>query len=85
VQVSRVDLDGRRIDFRLIHEGEGLVTRGGKDKELPRAAGSRDAPAGESASATGKRSSRKISEPDARSPKSASKSKDPGRKPRRRS
>jgi ribonuclease R len=89
VQVSRVDLDGRRIDFRLIHEGEGLVTRGGKDKELPRAAGSRDAPAGESASATGKRSSRKISEPDARSSKSASKSKstskDPGRKPRRRS
>ncbi|WP_296480385.1 ribonuclease R [Rhodoferax sp.] len=89
VQVSRVDLDGRRIDFRLIHEGEGTVSRGGKDKELSRAAGSRDATAGESASATGKRSSRKISEPDARSPKTASKSKstskDPGRKPRRRS
>ena len=24
VQVSRVDLDGRKIDFRLVHEGEGL-------------------------------------------------------------
>ncbi|MEO5659827.1 MAG: ribonuclease R [Polaromonas sp.] len=45
VQVSRVDLDGRKIDFRLIHEGEdkaGLVSRAMKDKaggstaELPR-------------------------------------------------
>ena len=85
VQVSRVDLDGRRIDFRLIHEGEGLVPRSGKDKELPRAAGGRDAPAGESAAAAGKRRARKISEPDGRSPKSVSKSKEPGRKPRRRS
>jgi len=53
VQVSRVDLDGRKIDFRLVHEGEdkaGLVSRAMKDKaggaaaELPlqdRAAGSR--------------------------------------------
>ncbi len=86
VQVSRVDLDGRRIDFRLIHEGEGLLARSGKDKELPRAAGSREAPAGESAGATGKRPSRKLSEPAARAPKkAASKSKEPGRKPRRRS
>jgi ribonuclease R len=30
VQVTRVDLDGRRIDFRLVHEGEGerLLARG---------------------------------------------------------
>ena len=43
VQVSRVDLDGRKIDFRLIHEGEdkaGQVGRAMKDKaggstELP--------------------------------------------------
>jgi ribonuclease R len=30
VQVSRVDLDGRRIDFRMVREGEGdrLLTRG---------------------------------------------------------
>jgi ribonuclease R len=32
VQVSRVDLDGRRIDFRLIVEGEGLLLRSAKDK-----------------------------------------------------
>ncbi|MEC5212224.1 ribonuclease R [Polaromonas sp. CG_9.5] len=35
VQVSRVDLDGRKIDFRLIHEGEdkaGQVSRAMKDK-----------------------------------------------------
>jgi ribonuclease R len=32
VQVSRVDLDGRKIDFRLVHEGEELVTRALKDK-----------------------------------------------------
>ena len=85
VQVSRVDLDGRRIDFRLIHEGEGLAARGGKDKELPRAAGSRDAPAGESANAAGKRRARKTSESGVRAPKSAGKSKEAGRKPRRRS
>ncbi|WP_374564237.1 ribonuclease R [Ideonella sp.] len=30
VQVSRVDLDGRKIDFRMVHEGEGdrLLSRG---------------------------------------------------------
>ena len=35
VQVSRVDLDGRKIDFRLVHEGEdkaGIVSRAMKDK-----------------------------------------------------
>lgn len=35
VQVSRVDLDGRKIDFRLVHEGEGkagLLGRAMKDK-----------------------------------------------------
>ncbi len=35
VQVSRVDLDGRKIDFRLVHEGEdkaGVVNRAMKDK-----------------------------------------------------
>ena len=37
VQVSRVDLDGRKIDFRLVHEGEELPARGGKDKGGSRA------------------------------------------------
>jgi ribonuclease R len=32
VQVSRVDLDGRKIDFRLVHEGENLLGRAMKDK-----------------------------------------------------
>ena len=40
VQVSRVDLDGRRIDFRLVREGDDLLVRAMKDK-----AGGRDAPA----------------------------------------
>ncbi len=35
VQVSRVDLDGRRIDFRLVNEGEERVARAMKDKGLP--------------------------------------------------
>ena len=44
VQVSRVDLDGRKIDFRLIHEGEALLAvtnramkdkTGGQTAELP--------------------------------------------------
>ncbi|MNS88155.1 Ribonuclease R [compost metagenome] len=32
VQVSRVDLDGRKIDFRLVREGEDLTSRAMKDK-----------------------------------------------------
>ncbi|TNF59328.1 MAG: ribonuclease R [Burkholderiales bacterium] len=32
VQVSRVDLDGRRIDFRLVGNGEDLVSRALRDK-----------------------------------------------------
>jgi ribonuclease R len=35
VQVSRVDLDGRRIDFRLVREGEELINRALRDKGLP--------------------------------------------------
>ena len=32
VQVSRVDLDGRRIDFRLVHEGQELPLRTGRER-----------------------------------------------------
>jgi ribonuclease R len=32
VQVSRVDLDGRKIDFRLVREGEEFMARALKDK-----------------------------------------------------
>jgi ribonuclease R len=31
IQVSRVDLDGRKIDFRLVRDGDDLLPRGGKD------------------------------------------------------
>jgi ribonuclease R len=34
VQVSRVDLDGRKIDFRLVRENEELLGRALKDKGL---------------------------------------------------
>jgi ribonuclease R len=36
VQVSRVDLDGRKIDFRLVREGEDLAVRAMKDKGAAR-------------------------------------------------
>jgi ribonuclease R len=32
VQVSRVDLDGRKIDFRLVREGEEFMARAMKEK-----------------------------------------------------
>ena len=32
VQVSRVDLDGRKIDFRLVHPGDVLLSRAMRDK-----------------------------------------------------
>lgn len=59
VQVSRVDLDGRKIDFRLIHEGEDLVNRAMRDKGAPAtgsepAKGSKKRPARKSKSKAGK-------------------------------
>jgi ribonuclease R len=39
VQVSRVDLDGRKIDFRLVREGEELLSRAMKDKGVGGSAG----------------------------------------------
>jgi ribonuclease R len=54
VQVSRVDLDGRKIDFRLVREGEELELRAMKDKGVAPGRG-----AGASAKAAGKRSAKK--------------------------
>jgi len=34
VQVSRVDLDGRKIDFRLVHPGDDLLPRAMREKGL---------------------------------------------------
>ena len=55
VQVSRVDLDGRRIDFRLVRDGEELLGRAMKDKGVEPRAGtskaSKKAPAKKAARA----------------------------------
>lgn len=97
VQVSRVDLDGRRIDFRLIHEGDKLTARAMKDKGVVREGRGAPAPSGTQEFVPLKRATRKIAEPLARSPRSpiqsvkagarqaAVKPKDKGKKPRRRS
>jgi ribonuclease R len=70
VQVSRVDLDGRRIDFRLVREGDDLLARSTKDKgpgrEAPIRSGGRDEPVPEVAGARG---ARKRTESDTRSRK----------------
>ena len=70
VQVSRVDLDGRRIDFRLVREGDDLLERATKDKGAAREGLTR-AGRGESAPDHAvARKSRKISEPLAKARKS---------------
>jgi ribonuclease R len=71
VQVSRVDLDGRKIDFRLIREGEELVPRAIKDKGLQREDHGRRKDDNHSESGIVKVTSRRISEPLARAPKPA--------------
>ncbi len=53
VQVSRVDLDGRKIDFRLVREGEELAGRGARDK------GGGGSSSGAPAKASAKRAGRK--------------------------
>jgi len=58
VQVSRVDLDGRKIDFRLVREGEELVSRAMKDKGVPAGTG-RGAP-GVPAKSSTKRAAKKV-------------------------
>ena len=70
VQVSRVDLDGRRIDFRLVREGDDLLARAMKDKGVgrdvaPRSGGRDDAVS----EVPGPRSARQRAEPGARSRK----------------
>jgi ribonuclease R len=65
VQVSRVDLDGRRIDFRLMPEGEVLAQRPVKDK--PDMAQVRTLESEVDVELQGRRS-RKMAEPLSRSP-----------------
>jgi ribonuclease R len=68
VQVSRVDLDGRKIDFRLVREGEELLNRALKDKGVPNG-GPRG---GASSKSAGKRAAKKSA--DTKSPIQALKS-----------
>jgi ribonuclease R len=96
VQVSRVDLDGRRIDFRLVQEGAGLVSKAMKDKGLGRESEGRFAKQDAATGLPPKRGQRKISEPLVPVPKPSPlgakaaprspgvKAKDKSKKPRRR-
>jgi ribonuclease R len=96
VQVSRVDLDGRRIDFRLVQDGQAVTSRGMKDKGVVREGGNLADLEARPTGAPPKRTTRKISEPLARAPRSAApvaktgarsatvKNKDKAKKPRRR-
>lgn len=97
VQVSRVDLDGRRIDFRLVREGDELTVRALRDKGLTHEAA--EEPRGVPRKASAKRAAKKVSDAGKRalpSPiqalkasvkaaakKAAAKAKGKGRKPRR--
>src|SRR5512140_1343855 len=63
VQVSRVDLDGRKIDFRLVREGEELVTRALKDKGV--------APGGRAAGVPVKSSTKRAAKRSAAEPAAA--------------
>jgi ribonuclease R len=95
VQVSRVDLDGRRIDFRLIAENDGLLPPASKDRNLAYEGIPRKVFDDEASAASNGRRSRKISEPLARAgtakrsgatkASAPAKAKDKARKPRRRS
>jgi ribonuclease R len=58
VQVSRVDLDGRRIDFRLITEGDALSPRGAKERSGAHSVGK----------STGQSASQSVGKPAARKP-----------------
>lgn len=61
VQVSRVDLDGRRIDFRLVTGNEDVLLRAMRDKTgQPEAGGSNASPAGK----TRRGRSKEASSPD---------------------
>jgi ribonuclease R len=67
VQVSRVDLDGRRIDFRLLQDGEAALPRTFKDQEFADDDTESGALGPAPGSARGRR--RSIDEPLVRAPK----------------
>ncbi|HSO44837.1 MAG TPA: RNB domain-containing ribonuclease, partial [Rhodoferax sp.] len=95
VQVSRVDLDGRRIDFRLLAESDGLLPRAPKERELADEGIDRKLFADDASVANVGRRNRTMAEPLPRAgavkrsggakTSSPAKAKDKARKPRRRS
>jgi ribonuclease R len=95
VQVSRVDLDGRRIDFRLLTENDALLPRLSKDRDLGHEGADRKVFGDDAGLAKGGRHSRNIAEPLPRAgaakrsggtkAPAPAKAKDKARKPRRRS
>ena len=70
VQVSRVDLDGRKIDFRLVREGEELMARALKEKGVP---GTEGVPAKASAKRAAKKATARGKKAAPEAPKSAAK------------
>jgi ribonuclease R len=93
VQVSRVDLDGRRIDFRLLTENDGMLPRLSKDRDLAHEGTDRKVFDDDTSVTRPGRRSRNIAEPLPRASaskraggaKAPAKAKDKARKPRRRS
>jgi ribonuclease R len=94
VQVSRVDLDGRRIDFRLMPEADSMLTRSSKERGFLREASSAkglddELDLGRSGShgvgAGGRPAKRAASKRPVAQPAQPAKSKDKARKSRRRS
>ena len=67
IQVSRVDLDGRKIDFRLMQEGDALVSRAMADKGIGRDSKARLPKADRSEAPTHTRSAMFSEEPRKRS------------------
>jgi ribonuclease R len=90
VQVSRVDLDGRRIDFRLIQDGDDRTGKTLRDKNLQKESDSDHARSGKDAMIErsrengGPRKSRAARQSTKDSAPNSGKRK-PGGKPRRRS
>lgn len=83
VQVSRVDLDGRKIDFRLVREGEEFMARAMKDKGVAPPEG---VPAKTSIKRAAKKAAAKAKRPPADTGKAAPRkaaAKSKARKPRR--
>ncbi|MBK7050499.1 MAG: ribonuclease R [Rhodoferax sp.] len=81
VQVSRVDLDGRRIDFRLIDENEGLMARSGKDKDSFRDGSNHPPVQFDLAGSSKKRADRKMTDSMPRVAKSSARSNRSSSKP----